>query len=104
MKKGDIVSVIFPFTDLSASKRRPALVLYVADNDVMLFFITSKVINNGFSVKILSSSINNLQVDSTIILTKIFTGSRSLIKGKIGEVEKHYYPSINKIIFSLLSL
>jgi len=41
MKKGDIVLIKFPFTDLSGSKLRPALVLVESGNDVIVAFITS---------------------------------------------------------------
>lgn len=41
--KGKIVLVPFPFTDLTASKLRPALVLYEGEKDVVLSFITSKL-------------------------------------------------------------
>ncbi|MEO7264122.1 MAG: type II toxin-antitoxin system PemK/MazF family toxin [Ferruginibacter sp.] len=102
MKKGDIVLVIFPFTDLSASKRRPALILSVSTNNVILAFITSKPSEVDSVIKVIPSPINNLQEESTIILGKIFTGNKSLIKGKIGEIEKDYYPKINEAIFSLL--
>ncbi len=51
-KRGDIVLVLFPFTDLSSSKRRPALV--VSPNafndgmqDVVLAAITSQVEDDG---------------------------------------------------------
>jgi mRNA interferase MazF len=43
LKKGDIVSVPFPFSDASATKRRPALVIAESDsNNVLLCPITSK--------------------------------------------------------------
>jgi mRNA interferase MazF len=69
MKKGDIVSVIFPFTDLSSSKQRPALVLYVAQEDAILAFITSKIsFQHTSDIAIKQSLINNLKTDSLIIV------------------------------------
>ena len=45
-KKWDIILVPFPFTDLTASKKRPALIIspneYNTDLDVIIEFITSK--------------------------------------------------------------
>lgn len=41
--KGKIILVPFPFTDLTATKLRPALVLLEGEQDVVVAFISSKV-------------------------------------------------------------
>lgn len=43
MKKGDVVLIQFPFTDLKGNKNRPAVVLLETENDVTVVFITTKL-------------------------------------------------------------
>jgi mRNA interferase MazF len=49
--KGEVVVVPFPFSDLSNTKRRPALVIAsLAGDDVILCQITSKSISDDYSI------------------------------------------------------
>lgn len=42
MAKGDIILIAFPFTDLSGSKLRPAVVLADAGLDLTVCFVTTQ--------------------------------------------------------------
>jgi len=51
--KGDVVVIPFPFSDLSQSKRRPALVVAPLEgNDAILCQITSKAIKDKYAISI----------------------------------------------------
>ncbi len=43
MAKGDVVLITFPFTDLTGSKLRPAVVLIESQQDITAAFITTHV-------------------------------------------------------------
>jgi len=49
--KGDVVVVPFPFSDLTQSKRRPALVIAdLTGKDIILCQITSQWINDEYAI------------------------------------------------------
>ena len=51
LMKGDVVVLPFPFSDLSASKKRPALVVAtLSGEDVILCQITSIAWHDDFSI------------------------------------------------------
>ena len=62
MIKGDIVLIPFPFTDLSGSKNRPAVVLISNDEDVTICFITTQLKwKSKFDVNLKPSQVNSLK-------------------------------------------
>lgn len=87
--RGEVVVIPFPFSDLTATKRRPALV--VADlpgDDVMLCQITSQPTANAFAINLsdqdfLTGGINR---PSTIRPERIFTADTHIIVRGIGKV------------------
>jgi mRNA interferase MazF len=93
--QGDVVLVPFPFTDLSATKQRPALVLSPERlnkirPDLVLAAITSQVPTVLDEDEILLSTSElkeaGLPKPSIIKLSKIFTIHQGLIRKKIGHV------------------
>ena len=54
--KGDVVVVPFPFSDLSQTKRRPALVMAsLHGDDLILCQITSQAVKDSYAVAITES-------------------------------------------------
>jgi|APTNR8051073442_1049403.scaffolds.fasta_scaffold205215_1 mRNA interferase MazF len=97
MKKGNIVLIPFPFTDLSGNKTRPALVLAVDTFDITVAFITSKVIKQEVNdLEIIPSKTNGLKIDSIIKLNKIATIETSLALGELGTITNTEISEINK--------
>ena|SRR3989442_10691405 len=92
-RRGDVVLVPFPFTDLSATKQRPALVvspdsLNSARDDVVLVAITSQVPARleADEIEIPSAELNatGLLKPSIMKLSKIVTIHRDLVRKRIG--------------------
>ena len=105
MKKGDIVLLPFPFTDLSGVKTRPAIVLAQNDFDVTVAFVTSQIhFKEGTDIVIDPSKENGLKRTSLIRLNKIATIDKDIVLGKLGEIDEDVLIQINinlKILFDL---
>lgn len=87
MPKGDLVLITFPFTDLSGSKLRPAVILSENEDDMTVSFITSQL---GWQEKtdliLLPNSTNNLKTKSLLRVGKIATLDKGLAKGLLGNL------------------
>ena len=83
--KGDIVVLSYPFTDLTNTKSRPALVVHSADDDDVILCAISSRKQDQHCVAL---SHADLRVQSFIRLNKIFTADKKLIGYKVGEIRK----------------
>jgi mRNA-degrading endonuclease toxin of MazEF toxin-antitoxin module len=102
MKQGTIVTP-FPFTDLSTSKRRPAIIIS-KDNeqnaDVIVAYISSKItgqiLETDYLLKTSNQDFNNtgLLKDSIIKLNKLVTIDKNLFTGELGFVSKEIFDEI----------
>lgn len=105
MTKGDIILVPFPFTDLSAIKNRPALVLIVTDKDVTVAFITSQFKwEDLYDLKIEPSDSNGLKKTFLIRLNKITTIDRDIVIGRLGILSSEDVKIVNYNLIRLLRL
>ncbi|MEE4285447.1 MAG: type II toxin-antitoxin system PemK/MazF family toxin [Mariniphaga sp.] len=102
--KGEVVVVPFPFSDLSESKRRPALVLAdLAGDDIILCQITSKTVKDFNSVILKSEDFTsgNLNKTSNIRPNRIFTADKHIVIRRIGRI--HFF-KINEVINKIVEI
>lgn len=105
MAKGDIILITFPFTDLSGSKLRPAVILADTKEDVTVIFITTQLKwQESTDVLLTPTSDKGLKLRSLIRTSKIATLDKTLIKGRIGRLtteEIKYLDEKLKLILKL---
>jgi len=102
--KGDVVVVPFPFSDLTQSERRPALVITVLKgNDVILCQITSQTIKDKYAIPINDNDFEDgrLEQPSNVRPNRIFTANRNIILYRIGSLKKE---KLNKIIRKIIEI
>lgn len=95
IKRGDIILIKFPFTDLTSIKVRPALVVSSdqynnASNDAIFMLITSKISNSFMEDFIVDSnhpefSATGLKQPSLFKIDRIVILSKTIAARKLGE-------------------
>src|SRR3989344_1910638 len=88
--KGDVVVIPFPFSDLSQTRRRPALVVAnLLGDDIILCQITSKTVRDTYSIKLSKNEFKQgtLQQESNVRPNKIFTADKSIVYYKAGSLQ-----------------
>lgn len=111
-KKGTIVLIPFPFTDLSSHKVRPAVVLShgLKGDDVVLAFISSQKIKRKETTDVVIAQTSKgftetgLKADSIVRISKIATLDKKIMLGTLGVVSKGTSAEIDakiKILFGV---
>jgi mRNA interferase MazF len=100
---GDVVIIPFPFSDLTQSKRRPALIVATLQGDDLIFCqITSeqtRADSYAIALKQQHFSEGGLKQNSLIRPNRLFTGEQSIISYKVGHLHKETFDNvINKIV------
>jgi mRNA interferase MazF len=88
-KRGDLLLVPFPFTDLSATKRRPVLALTAADSygDFVAIPVTSRPQSeHGLPIAATDMLIGTLPATSWIRTNRIVTLNASLVVKNVGRI------------------
>ena len=105
VNQSDVVLLPVPFSDQTARKVRPAIVvsndnLNSGSDDVILVPMTSVIKNVPYSVTVTQKNFveGELIVTSRARADKIFTAHKSLIKMKIGKIKSNILAEIKQEI------
>jgi len=102
--KGDIVVLNFPFSDLSQTKRRPALVLAALQgNDVILCQITSQTRFDSCSVPLEQSDFSSggLNQSSRVRPNRLFTADEAIVVCRAGHISE---AKLDEVIGRLITI
>jgi PemK-like, MazF-like toxin of type II toxin-antitoxin system len=102
---GAVVLVRFPFSDLSQSKLRPAVVLADAGRgDRILCQVTSKPYGDAGAIELGQSAFasGSLRVTSYARPGKLFTASRDLVTSQVAVLKPDTFKRIVEAVVNLL--
>ena len=106
LSEGSVVLVNFPFSDLSSSKLRPAVILASAGlDDWILCQVTSNPYTDPKAVRITNEDFRtgSLQRLSYARPTKLFTANNSLMSRVVGELNAIAFNNVINTIIEILS-
>ena len=108
-EQGEIVIVPFPFSDLSATRKRPVLILSKNKNnlvydDIVTCGITSNLKDSFNSVLFDNSDLDKgaIPVKSRIKVDKLFTLDKSIILKKIAKLNKVAFEKVKEVFKELI--
>ncbi len=115
IRRGDMVLVGFPFTDLTATKVRPALVVsaaahHRATGDVLLAAVSSRAPNRpkASHVAVKQSepgfSTTGLQRASVVLCGKLFTMEQRLVLRHLGRLDGAHMDRVDRGLATVLGL
>ena len=102
---GQVVLVHFPFSDLTASKLRPAVVLSEAGRgDWILCQITSKPYDDNHAIALDATDFakGSLHLASFARPGKLFTAHTSLVSGQVGELQPVKFSEIRDAVVKMI--
>jgi mRNA interferase MazF len=111
IEQRDVVLVPFPFSDLTSSKKRPALVVSIgkfnrSGDDVICCLITSNLKDRGNAVFISNKDMESgfLEFDSKVKPYRLFTANKNIIYRVLGKLGKEKSRIISSRIKSLVDV
>jgi mRNA interferase MazF len=104
--KGDVVVAPFPFSDLSAAKKRPALVVAtLTGNDVILCQITSQVVADSYVVPLTDRDFTSggLRQASNVRPNRLFTAESNIILYRAGTISAAKMQEVLTVLMQILT-
>jgi mRNA interferase MazF len=104
--KGDVVVTPFPFSDLSAAKKRPALVVAtLTDNDVILCQITSQAVVDSYAEPLIDPDFTSggLRQISNVRPNRLFTAETSIILYRAGTISAAKMQEVRAKLMQILT-
>ena len=102
---GDVVIIPFPFSDLTQTKRRPALVLADLDgDDLILCMITSRDVRDRHAMPLDASDFasGGLPVQSNIRPSRLFTADAAIILKVVGRLKSEKLSTVRVQVAKLI--
>ena len=99
LKFGDIALLKFPFSDGTAFKKRPALVINdFKDGDIIVCRITSQIYKSKQDVIVVNWEKAGLRLPSVIRVHKIATLDKGMVEMIIGKIDESTFKKVKRII------
>lgn len=106
--QGTVVLIPFPFTDLTGSKVRPAIIASkgaIGDDLVLVFLTSQKNVRSGtYDVVLVPNSENGLKTKSVARCSKIATLDKKIVVGELGTLTKKELGEVRTNLKKLFAL
>jgi mRNA interferase MazF len=106
-KQKDIILIPFPYSDLTGSKKRPAIIISnskLKGNDFICCLVTSNNPKEGLLIEKNSFKENKLPFKSWIKPQRIFTIDEKIIIKKLATINNKFYKKLEKEIIKYIAL
>ncbi|MBI4152328.1 type II toxin-antitoxin system PemK/MazF family toxin [Candidatus Woesearchaeota archaeon] len=105
--RGDVVVLLFPFSDLSSSRKRPAVVVanLTGDDLILAQITTASARSDEYAVPLGTHDFQTerLIVSSLVRPNKIFTADVSIISSKIGKLKENKIKEIQNSLVKIFT-
>jgi mRNA interferase MazF len=86
IQPGEFWVADIPFTDASRSKKRPVLVLWLDESDVVVSAVTTAAPRSATDIPLADWTLSGLRRASTVRLSRLDCLEQSLLIGRIGSI------------------